>query len=592
MARFTAACVALFVGVSLTPAEESAPSQRIDLLIAELGSPDFHTRQAAAQALDHIGRPALSALREAVRTTADAEVRQRAETLVAKIGLRAENEDAIAPSRVTLAAGARKLREILSECTKQTHAQFHLTDPAQADQIIKIPEITDQPFWSALGTICQAAHLEIGLAADRNASPQSARLRNPVDAVAADLQRNTEQRIALIRQLHEHTIARQKAAANPQAVRARDEAIAKIKEAMAQNIRQLTALRRNPTQSAPAQHQTPTHDPNGIVLQPQSAAPLPSCVQGGIRIVARPFPATSQPAVAADILPVLLELQTEPQLDWQRIQRVTVAKVTGSDGQELTVKPADAPQVQVHRVGDGNIVIDANGGVNLMPNHRPPNGAPQAFRPTAMQQIVEIRKDNGKDVTRLSRLEGTIHGTIRTKPEAIATIETLTPGKTVQVQGRNDSEMTATLTPSADGKPFTLHLLLHYDPMLITPVGEASHPINPNIRLRGGAIGVAQAVTVTNGGPMNTRAFDLADANGNSYALNITQISNRMIVTNGKQSFVRSVQLIVTPTKAECGPPTQLTFRGTMQRDVEIPFTLRNVPLLPHPAPLVKDPSP
>jgi HEAT repeat protein len=58
------------------------PSE-IDRLIQQLGSPRFAERQAATKRLEAIGEPAALALRKAATTTPDAEVRRRAESLLA-----------------------------------------------------------------------------------------------------------------------------------------------------------------------------------------------------------------------------------------------------------------------------------------------------------------------------------------------------------------------------------------------------------------------------------------------------------------------------------------------------------------------------
>lgn len=59
--------------------------ESIDKRIVELGSRDFKTRDAADQALAQIGAPALVALKRLEEKSTDAEVRERAEKLIAKI---------------------------------------------------------------------------------------------------------------------------------------------------------------------------------------------------------------------------------------------------------------------------------------------------------------------------------------------------------------------------------------------------------------------------------------------------------------------------------------------------------------------------
>src|SRR5262245_13424908 len=60
-------------------------AKAVPALIAQLGSADFAQRQAATQALEKIGRPALAALREAADNHADLEVRRRVKALLEKL---------------------------------------------------------------------------------------------------------------------------------------------------------------------------------------------------------------------------------------------------------------------------------------------------------------------------------------------------------------------------------------------------------------------------------------------------------------------------------------------------------------------------
>jgi hypothetical protein len=64
----------------------TSPSpQNLDRLIAQLGSEVYAERKLATEILDALGAPALEPLRRACRTTGDAELRHRAERLVAII---------------------------------------------------------------------------------------------------------------------------------------------------------------------------------------------------------------------------------------------------------------------------------------------------------------------------------------------------------------------------------------------------------------------------------------------------------------------------------------------------------------------------
>ncbi|MHC5080749.1 MAG: HEAT repeat domain-containing protein, partial [Planctomycetota bacterium] len=64
---------------------EGGVQARIKKWIAELGDPSFEVREKASEGLKSVGKEALPALREVLKTAKDMEVKYRAETLVAVI---------------------------------------------------------------------------------------------------------------------------------------------------------------------------------------------------------------------------------------------------------------------------------------------------------------------------------------------------------------------------------------------------------------------------------------------------------------------------------------------------------------------------
>jgi hypothetical protein len=69
------------------PAQETTP-ERIDALIKQLGDGKFSRREAASKELVGLGKPAFRALRRAAASSADPEVRRRAEQAIAAIAAR------------------------------------------------------------------------------------------------------------------------------------------------------------------------------------------------------------------------------------------------------------------------------------------------------------------------------------------------------------------------------------------------------------------------------------------------------------------------------------------------------------------------
>lgn len=76
---------AIGIAPSLTQARAETTSGRVATLVQQLGHPRFAKREEASKELDAIGEPALDALRKAAASSDDAEVRQRAERIVAAV---------------------------------------------------------------------------------------------------------------------------------------------------------------------------------------------------------------------------------------------------------------------------------------------------------------------------------------------------------------------------------------------------------------------------------------------------------------------------------------------------------------------------
>jgi hypothetical protein len=81
---FASAFLFLFAGTLNLPAA-APPVPDVDRLIRQLGSDDFHQREAASEGLARIGEPALAALRKAKASARDLEVRRRAQRLIVSI---------------------------------------------------------------------------------------------------------------------------------------------------------------------------------------------------------------------------------------------------------------------------------------------------------------------------------------------------------------------------------------------------------------------------------------------------------------------------------------------------------------------------
>ncbi len=130
-------------------------------LIAGLGSARYADREAAASALERLGRSALPALR-ASRDHPDLEVRTRVAALLEKI----EGALLLEPTPVVLDFQDRPIAEVLGEINARTGLQIALApDPAPkglASRRVTLRSERPLPFWAAIDRLCDAGGLQYG----------------------------------------------------------------------------------------------------------------------------------------------------------------------------------------------------------------------------------------------------------------------------------------------------------------------------------------------------------------------------------------------------------------------------------------------
>src|ERR1700678_4470962 len=127
-------------------------------LVEQLGSARYSDREAAAAALERIGRPALASLRNA-RASRDPEVRTRAGTLAQKI----ENALLTQPTQVQLNFQNAPLPEIARSFSRQTGFRVELYPINLAkgrQQRVNLQESESVDFWKAIDQLCDLAGLQ------------------------------------------------------------------------------------------------------------------------------------------------------------------------------------------------------------------------------------------------------------------------------------------------------------------------------------------------------------------------------------------------------------------------------------------------
>ncbi len=159
--------LALVPGMAGASAGELAPAatrkeaaDKFGRLVADLGSDDFATREAARQAFDDAGPEARPALERAL-VSGDADVRRQARAVAERWARRREAADVLEPKRLRLAYRDVPLRFALQDFTRASGCTLVL-DPALAGRLADKTITLDTgltSFWDAFDQFCRAAGL-------------------------------------------------------------------------------------------------------------------------------------------------------------------------------------------------------------------------------------------------------------------------------------------------------------------------------------------------------------------------------------------------------------------------------------------------
>lgn len=140
-------------------ATKDADADRVAKLIEQLGSDSFADREAATRGLERLGAAALEGLRKAAQSN-DVETRRRAEALVKKIEKELASEELMRAKRVRLRFSDTPLPEAVAELAKQSGYEIALEDPDGKLKERKVTLATDEvPFWQAVDLLCKAGGL-------------------------------------------------------------------------------------------------------------------------------------------------------------------------------------------------------------------------------------------------------------------------------------------------------------------------------------------------------------------------------------------------------------------------------------------------
>jgi hypothetical protein len=125
----------------------------VSVLVDQLGSPDFRTRQEANKTLVAQGAAVLPALRKALNHP-DFEVRRRLEQIITQV----EEAAALAPKTVSLHLKHRPVKEALEQLSRQTgYKLILLQENPERDKEVFSFDFDGVPFWEGLHRVSEAS---------------------------------------------------------------------------------------------------------------------------------------------------------------------------------------------------------------------------------------------------------------------------------------------------------------------------------------------------------------------------------------------------------------------------------------------------
>ncbi len=521
---------------------EKPDADRIAKLIAQLGSDDFDEREKASADLEAVGDPAYGALREAARNT-DEEVHKRAEILIGKIEKRRESAEALKPKHVHLIYKDTPLSEAIEDFKKQTGYNITLNDPENKLKDRKITLDTgDATFWQAMDQFCDKAGLQ---EADVTANGLAA----PIGPVPVRVPRPIF-RPGVINPAPVPPAANGPAlqvAAPPQAVPPPPPPLGIV-----------VAPGFQPGAAPPA-------GADAVVLSDGKADPLPTDASSAVRVQALPKADQFGPAPDGEIL-IGLRLSIEPRLLLQSVDKVKVGKAIDDQKQELTqidAEAAPAGGIPAGAAAVGRIGARGLGGVVIMPFP----GPGMSIGAGSLQQDTVVHLKKGDKASKsLSEWSGTIGAHILTEATPVITADDILKVKSgATFKGGENGQLTIADVAKNPNGQVTIRVQLQ-PPTDSVPAG-GGNPINVPRRGRGvGAWNMQGAAGLA-----------LLDDKGHVIKEVGNQMQNQVTVVNGVATVTQSLYLTFQPEKDQA--PAKLVYNARKVLSVDVPFTLKDVPL-------------
>ena len=607
-----------------SPADEAPSKEKIDKLIELMGSGTFSEREKATKELAAIGVPALDALRKAAKSD-DAEVRKRAEELMPKIEARAESIRVLAPKRVHLVYKNTPLSEAVADFQKKSGYTLRLHDP---DEKLKDRKITldtgDTTFWHALELFCDKAQLTEASMQDLMQVPRPPLVAPGGVAPGLPPAPVPPRNIKPLPPVRKPGLAAPAAEAPP--ARA-------VKPAQVQVAPAAPPIAPKPAVIRPGRVVMPMMPmmpgmpgmSGQIVLKDGKAKKRPTDDRGAVRVRALRKSDMFGNTPEGEVI-VALEVSPEPRLQWQTFQSVRIEKVVDDQDQKLSQV---IPQVE-GGVGGFGVGVPPGPGAAVV-------GRAVMVRPIMMwgglQQMVPVQlKKGAKAAKSLKELKGVITAQMLTEARPMITADKLDKaagkvfkgevGGSIKILNVKAEKQQTTIRLEFEQPPYDKVIPAQPNPMpgvgvpirvprpgvrilpapvpparvpparpapAAPPAGLAAKPPAPppppapqppavQIQIGvGGGGGIAFAAPGQFVGPLN--GLSVQDDKGNSLPIQVRQTQFRMMQQGNGVPIQTITYTFVCQHGKDKGQPAKVVYLGRKRVTVDIPFTLKDVPL-------------
>jgi hypothetical protein len=290
------------------------------------------------------------------------------------------------------------------------------------------------------------------------------------------------------------------------------------------------------------------------VLLEDGKGARPTARFGAVRFRALPAPAALNPRSTEGQVLVTLEVKPEPHVAWERVVALRITRAVDDQGQVLrptttAVGEARAPSLLPEE--ENNILIVRDNRIGTLGN-------------LGQRQLPVTLQLAGRPSRSLRELSGVVGAYVRTQPEVVATIEDALKIGSRSLRGVDGTVLN--VRASQEDEMVRLQI----------DVVPAAPPVDPLDGL-GGRVNVLDRVRMVEGsartptGPDNP-TLTLFDARGRP----IRPVNSHF--RENPNDARKTYTFVFLPGKDQ-PPPARLTYTARRFAFVEVPFTLKDVPL-------------